>query len=382
MKVHVIDERALSQIRPLEAQAYLRANGWEPGKSLSVWTLRQGKEDFEVVIPSSTAVRDYPLRMSELLRTLAIIERRSESQVLFDLTTTFADVIRIRIANRDVQDGSLPIEANVRVAQCSRDLILAAACSTMQRRAVWYSKKPAPAVDHVKGLRVGQSERGSYVVTVISPVTPSITPRQMSLFDDAPTFQRIVSENLAKSLHFLSEMADEFVAVGGMDLQKLVQRGVSSNLCEAVAGLMSSDDAQGLLNILFRWSPSRPSSSDVPREVTLSAERLKVISEVGRHLKESSPSDDFDLNGFVIRLDRNESDDVGRVTVAGQIDGRPRNVTLSLGDPDYQTAVAAHAATKLVRCSGTLVKIGRSYQLLDPSDLTMVDEESPMPSFL
>ena len=98
--------------------------------------------------------------------------RTSREQVYSDLLTTFADVVRIRIDDPEAKDGTLSIEAHAQIAQKARDLLLAAACSAMEHRAVWHTKKPTQAVEQLRKLHVGQSERGSYIVTVISHSQP------------------------------------------------------------------------------------------------------------------------------------------------------------------------------------------------------------------
>ena len=128
MKVDIRDASAIGSLRPLEVAAYLRAAAWIPQASaptLSVWTKGTGDDQFEAVVPLDRTQRDFALRMGELLRTVAVAEGRSQADVYSDLLTTYADVIRIRIDDPELSDGTVPLEAHAHLAQrcgtcCSR----------------------------------------------------------------------------------------------------------------------------------------------------------------------------------------------------------------------------------------------------------------------
>ena len=213
MNVDIRDVTAINSLRPLEVAAYLRAKAWlqQPSApSASVWTKGAGDDQFEAVVPLNQSHMDFALRMGELLQTVAIAEGRSQADVYSDLLTTYADVIRIRIDDPELSDGTLPIETHAQVAQKVRDLLLAAACSALQRRTVWHKRKPAQAVDQVRRLRVGQTERGSYVITVISHVSPALHPKQNgALFESEPPYERQVTQMLATSLATLDEASEK-----------------------------------------------------------------------------------------------------------------------------------------------------------------------------
>lgn len=147
MNVVIRDKNALAALRPTDVALYLRSRAWESrllvsGHS-SVWSLSAGGEAFEVVLPSSTDLRDYALRLGELLNVLAVVEDRSQEQIYRDLLTASADVLRIRIADPASSDGTLLLEEHVQVAQKARDLVLAAACATTERIRL-YGKNGSP----------------------------------------------------------------------------------------------------------------------------------------------------------------------------------------------------------------------------------------------
>lgn len=374
-KVDIRDVGALATLRPLEVAAYLKAKGWlaQPSAAASsVWTKAIADDEFEVVVPLDQSQRDFALRMGELLHTVAIAEGRSQGDVYSDLLTTYADVIRIRIDDPELSDGTLPIDTHAQAAQKVRDLLLAAACSALQRRAVWHRRKPTQAVDQVRKLRVGQTERGSYIITVISPVSPVLhSPDHGCLFESEPPYDRQVTQMLASSLATLADVSQQAALTQELSsFDESIQKGVSANLCDAVAGLWGDDDRNRNLEFTFSWSPARPVAAHVPSFVKITSERIPIIREASRLMKERSPYEDFELEGAVVKLERTEGQISGRVTVIGSVDGKPHRVLVELSDPQYQTAANAHLRQQPFHCIGTLVRQGRGYVLREPRDAT------------
>ncbi len=204
MNVDIRDARAMRAIRPMDAAMYLRSMGWKqreviPGR-LSTWVCTVKDEELKILLPLDQEIGDYALRMGDLLHVLSAAESRSEWETYADLLTTTSDVLRIRIAGPGSADGTLPIDEHAQIAQRARDLVLAAACAATDHRPVWHTRKPERAMEHVRKVRIGQSERGSYIITVVSRVPPLLhTDPELALGTDPP-FERQVMRTLADAL--------------------------------------------------------------------------------------------------------------------------------------------------------------------------------------
>ena len=92
VKVHITDAEALSAPSPERMRSYLEDRGWECRREETLqrewWELPSQDGAYEVLMPSSKAARDYPQRVSELLRTLSIAENRSELALWHDLVSS------------------------------------------------------------------------------------------------------------------------------------------------------------------------------------------------------------------------------------------------------------------------------------------------------
>jgi hypothetical protein len=230
-------------------------------------------------------------------------------------------------------------------------------------------------MEYVRRVRIGQSEQGSYVVTVLSRVSPLLHAQDGQLFEPEPPYERRVTETLAQSLVALEKAAESAALSQEMKaFDDAVPRGVNANLCDAVVGLWGGDELQRTLAFSFSWSPARPPSSDAVRNVAIAPDRMPVIREAGRLMRERAPLPEFELSGPVVRLDRPEGAPVGRATVVAIVDERHVRVVVELGDPHYHEAVRAHDDRKILRMSGTLLREGRGYVLRNPTDVVVEDE--------
>ena len=94
-RVRITDNEALASSNPGHIRSYLEAHGWQKREQLpsgaGVWGTRVGDGDYEVIAPSSSESLDYTRSVSELLRTLSIVEDRSELDVLYDIEALTPD---------------------------------------------------------------------------------------------------------------------------------------------------------------------------------------------------------------------------------------------------------------------------------------------------
>jgi hypothetical protein len=377
MKATIRDSALLASVRPLELVSYLRSNGWEAHdwvpESYSVWKKRTDAGTFEVMLPLIDRFRDYSFRVSEVLATLETVEHRSQLEIISDLNTANADVVRVSSDHRGAPYESIPIEDAVLLVQRSRDLMLSAACSTIEPRSYYPPRKFAQALDFLHRVRMGQTERGSYVVTIVSPVAPALENGHQVVEDP---YERRVTRKLSSALLGVQRAAERAIATATLDpFREAVQSGVSANLCDAIVGMAGTSGQSRGVAFRFTWSRSRPLRDENPDGVRLTADAMPVIEEAGRVLREEAPIEEFDLQGVVVALERPAGAEVGTVTVLGFVDERTRRIRMELRDPDYTLAVRAHADRTPVLCTGLLVKEGRSYVLARPLDFRLAPVE-------
>ena len=380
MRVAIQDKTALRSLQPLETAAYLRANGWRvatdfPGKG-ALWIFHdESGVEFDVTLPARRELGDYALRMEELLSILAKVEQRSQLDVLRDIQMVSSDVIRVRAPGENTESGTLPFSKAVAFVEHSRDMMLAAACAAVRKRPVYAKRKAQQAMDYLSQIRMGQTEQGSFVLTILSPVAPELRPAQPDLLPKPP-YERQVTTTLMESLAALSRAAGVAAVQEDMEpFRAAVDVGVSANLCDAVVGLSAASPKQGI-EIRVTWSRTRSveSASAIGR-VLLSGDSIPFIEEAARQFRAATPSEDVEIEGAVTRLARDERATEGEVTITGNVEGQIRSVRVMLGEKDYAQAGQAHEARRTVACTGDLVKEGHGYLLRHPRGFMIVREE-------
>ena len=122
--------------------------------------------------------------MAELVGILATKENRSQLEVLSDLQTAGSDVIRVRFRHASSNDGSISLDQGEALVENAREMMLAGACAAVQPKPYYLRRRPEEANRFLRGLRMGQTERGSYVLTVYSPVSPGLHSSQCDFFGE------------------------------------------------------------------------------------------------------------------------------------------------------------------------------------------------------
>lgn len=306
------------------------------------------------------------MRVGEALQALEAVEERSQVEIVNDLQHVSADVIRIRAEG--TPNSTLGIEDGVQFISSIRELILAAACGTVAKRRHFATRKPPEAVEYLRRVELGHTERGSYVAAIVSPVAPRLAPQEAGqLFDgDSDPFERKVTTTLAESLDALSRAAEEAAASSSIEaFEQAVVKGVSSNLCAAVVSLAKVNGDQGL-DVSFSWARTRRQLDDIPGHVFIEGEAVRLIEEAGRLFRESSEVEDCELYGPVVKPERPEGAPMGTVTVISLVDGKPLKIRMDLEPDIYNLALEAHRVSVPVHCVGELSRAGRQYRLENP----------------
>jgi hypothetical protein len=380
MRARITDAETISALSPISVVGYLRARGWTPYSEasgrFSVW-INSIHPDAEVVVPFKRTASDYVSVLSVLLRELENAEGRSQIDIFRDLFNSGFDLVRLAARSAATSDGSIRIGDGIRLFEEAKEIVLAAACATVRPRAVFHSRKPQQAVEYMDRARLGQTEHGSYVLTILSPVAPLLNAySDTDLFPGEP-FEREVVKTLANSLNLAVSAAESSSLQGDFaPFQDAVAGGVSANLCEAIAGLHEMSEANEI-GITFTWSQNRPAPppSTTPSQIVVTRDVVPAIVEAARLFRERDTLQDCVVQGPVVRLERAEGAREGRVTIFATIEDAPRKVTVVLPEDAYEVATRAHAQFQPVKVIGNVRREGRSYALHGPSGFTIAIEE-------
>lgn len=374
MRAIITDVDALRAVSVLSIHAYLRAQGWLKGDDLgNRGVVYAGPSDAEVFAPGSDRLGDYATAVSSVIETIARVEERDETSVYRDLIFSDRDVIRFRAPDAE-DDGSISLLAGVDLVQQSRDALLAAACSAGGPQRYYRSGSNARATEYLRSVKLGQTEHGSFVVNLFSPVPPQLADAsQQALWpglEDEP-FSRQVTLTLARAVDALVDALGE---VGrGADIEAFenaVERGVSSNLCRAIAGLIK--DGNGL-DFSLNWARTRHAPQPRYRRQFSEADS-HILSEAAKVLKERQSFKNEVLEGYVTGLKRDVAPTDGRIRLKTFVEGQPRSVSIELPEDEYRKALEAHDSKLQIEVEGDLEFEGQRYYLRNPRNIKVVEE--------
>lgn len=382
MKALVTDHDVLASLRTLDLVAYLRSTGWKPlsgdaDDPLADWSKETDRGYFELQLPRHPSWPDYAKRIREVLTVLADEERRSQLELIKDIPLVARDIIRVRSVVQARTDGTIPLDDGARISFAARNMMLAAACSTVEARRAWGPRKPQKATTYLDELSLGQTERSSYVLTVLAPVPPSLNV-QGTLFEpaqEAEPFNRRVTRTLGVALTAIRRAAELGVARGDLSaFEAGVEDGISADFCEALS-LVRDCVSVTQFEIRIGWASSRPPVQPPGTFHEFAPDSLEVIREAGRVLRERTPIEDFELEGVVVKVDRPGDELFGDAVILANVEGRARQVHINVGGDAWNTTNQAMADRSILRCRGELLRQGKRYTLQSVRDLRVVQPD-------
>jgi len=124
----VTDPAVLAARTPPDLAMYLRSQQWRLETRNGVaarWTKVVGEDEFEVAQPLDSDLRDYASRVHDVVETLALVERRSELDIIEQMSQV--------------------------------------------------STEPTEVLHYLCGVRIGPSSAGSFVLSMHTPVPPKLS---------------------------------------------------------------------------------------------------------------------------------------------------------------------------------------------------------------
>ncbi len=365
-------------VSPAALSSYARIAGWRRCNSYREHSdIYEGDSLPEIVVPLTQRLGDYASAVAALIKIFAQVAGQDELTVYRALTISDRDVIRIRVAESD--DGSLGLDDGAKLIEGVCDMVLSVACSLYDSRPVYRTGANEKAVDLLRQMRLGQTDQGSFVVTLL---TPTISP-SLSLFKDlddqdlygpnAPLIRQMTGR-LVEALTAVRWAAERASSGDGGVFAKVVAKGVSANLCEALVRIVEPFPK---LDISVSWAGTRPMK--MPPVYRFGRSDASLLREAAHSLRERAPKPDVRLLGFVRILKRSEDDADGTVRLRTEIDGQWRSIAAILEQADYECAVQAHKDRAPVELKGDLERTSKQWRLLNPQlERVLRDDEDEL----
>ena len=371
MTTLIQDRNNLSVVSPAALATYARIQGWTKtdtfGSHSDVYI---GNGLPELLVPRTRNIGDYQRVVAQLVGIFARVADMSEITLYNDLMTTDRDVIRVRV---DGGDSTVDINEGASLISGARDMLLAAACSLNSPRPLYRAGANREAVEFLSQVRLGQTEPGSFVVTLLPPViVPPLQPPLVEGAGDAdPPVARRMTRRLYDALHATKQASERTVSGDNDAFADAVGSGVSANLCEALVQMIEPFPA---LDIRLTWAKTRPLTV-ARRPVQFTRDDVPMLSEASRVFRNREPKPDVQLLCSVQRLQRDDSETDGTVTLRTSIEGTIQSVVAVLSQSDYNKAIDADKGKEPIIAEGDLERAGQRWRLLNPRVVAVITDD-------
>lgn len=368
MKVSILDPEALRAVTPAALYAYARSLGWRKMDEYGAHSDICGGDGLpEILLPRTERLGDYASVVFRLLEIFEEVAGVSQIAVYRDLMTADRDVVRVRAGGAE---SDIPVGQGVSLVSGARDLLLAAACSLKDPQPFYRAGANQQASEFLQKVRLGQTEPGSFVVTLLTPTVAP--PLQQPLDPDWPAedpHERRITRRLVQALDAAREASELAVSGSAAAFSATVEQGVSANLCDAIATLAEPFPA---LDVSVAWARTLPEPT--PREtVKFASSHAPILRAAARNFRDRAPRDGIRLVGFIQRLKRDEGEENGTAHLRTTVSGRPQAVTAVLRPAAYDRAIDAHRKKAAVVVEGDLQRFGQRWHLGRPRIVEVID---------
>ena len=380
MIVLVRDRDALLSVSIANMRAYLTSGGWEDTgmwaeRPIDVFVTEWGGRTWEILVPHDADIGGYAENVANTLEVLAKVEDRSELDVFHDIMNAGADIILARSVN-GAGEKPLSLRRSARLHDSSYKMVASAArAAAADKTQANYRGPPSRDVleylDSVQPLRCHDA---GCALGLRSPLPKGFGAQEDFEEDFRAPLSRRATLKLAEALKSSSDAVAESVKKDDLaPFRNAVPRGVSSNLCDAVAEMAKE---VGGVEIGLSWAALRPPSPSVapnPRFV-FSERSADILSQAAREFRRDEPSMDEYVVAHVVKLEREIKEFDGRATLSWNRENRPVRLRVEFERSAYDIAIKAFQNRVPLTLTGDIYRDGREYELRKPRGVSIPED--------
>lgn len=363
------------KLNPIAVSRYLLETGWE-----EILTKREYLRIFQyidegfyqVIIPYEKNLVDYKQAMYKAINEIAAKENRSLEQVMLYLLNPNTDILKIRLDKKEIESGNITFDDAIKMYENAKKLLAATALDIVHPNRYHQGRIDAAVNEFLLRCRFGQTEIGSYVISVVCPFAEldnNNQYQQLSIFSDEErcqkSFTRKVTKRLMKNISSVKQYIDNN-KIDELVSNQLDDETISANFFEALNGL--NLDAENVsVEFIAEWSPVAKNSDFKYNNVLLTHDYYEPIQNIIQRLKEET-NKFTTIMGRVKKLESSpsvENRTTGKVTIVYLDENyKSKTLTAQLSKSDYDIAIKAHTTGQYVEIMGELIKTGKVLKIL------------------
>lgn len=381
----------ISQIQELAAkvnylafQQYLLHKGWKKVATkrddAAAIVTPDDNPSYDILLPLSRTFADYSLSINQAIKRVAAYENRDEIQLLNDLIAPPSDIVRYRIENESTANGIIPLKAGFDLLESAKKSLLSAASDVLSPN--FYHKRMSykQATQFIDACYLGQSERGSYIASIICPfikLTKEDKPSQLSLFSTEEALTTSITRSVTKKLMTSVTRLKRAIESGDTESIEKAESGniISTNFLESLVEM--NEFTQGsIIEISTTWAPTIPVPDNVPNSVQITNDYIEPIKSLIDKIRPEVIETKGDYVGKISGVEANpdiqsrENGEINFVFINDEEKAITAKVTLSASD--IHVALKAFDEGKNVRITGTLKILSRQ-KIIESSSFQVIE---------
>lgn len=322
-----------------------------------------------IMLPLATDFVDFGQHFQIALSALAMINDWSPPQLEHEILSLHADTFLVGLDQRHGGD-SLPLRQAETTIEAMIKMLRAAAMTTSAPRQRFRGGRLPSAVSAFldNDVRLGHTQRGSFIFTVVTQLGDSAEPESDDTMTHASQraqqFPRRVMETLALGIETARDLAQRRAAV---DLIDPARQGLSAGLVESLINLTEPEGLRSV-DLSFDWAAATTRPTVGRQPVRLSHDLLDELQRIYEQLVQGEdPVRQKTLIGTVVSLSRAEDSlsygEAAAAIISADVDGRRRNVHLTLTGRQHDLAIQAYRLKLPIVVTGDLTFARRAWQL-------------------
>jgi len=363
-------------VTPRAIKNYATSLGWLPVPNVNgaIAVYHHPKEILrQLVVPLDETYDDYGGSVAEAVRKLAEFEDRPALEVLNHLLLPPADVLRFKESGPDTETGTAPLDQVISLLEGTKKMLLSMAHSVLTPRRYHPRLSRTEADQFLESCRMGQTERGSFVVTIACP-----HDFLQGTSGQGESYSRQITQGLLESLSAIDDATDNNTVDDLSDEAKFPL--ISANFLESLL-MLRPEAERASLQVSASWSRalSPPSAGKAKSVLVLRQDCFEAVEYLAPKLRAIPEPRQTSLVGFVDQLRGQQGRDgrmAGEVVVLFiQESGESLRARLDLSADDYQAAGKAHLENNPVFFRGILVRGPRNNRVTDVTGFKIIPEE-------
>ena len=301
--------------------------------------------------------------MYRAVEQIAGSSNKSTEHVLLELLNPLSDIIRFQVKEPSSDVGTINVEDAINLYENAKKLVTFAAMDYQKPSQYHLGRPDSLSQEFVQNCRFGQTEIGSYIVSLVCPFTKLEEGKvvQLNLFgeeaDKSNSITRNVTNKIITSIQKVKETIDDGTFNSMMCPEKdQPPPPVSANFLEALSSI--GIYKQGTeVDVSIKWAPTVKSNTAKVDSVKLTNDYYKPIEAVVQTIK-NKRADEKEFFGRISKLKATPNADKrteGEVTLV-YLDENERKCTAKvlLQKEDYHLATEAHDRGEIVKITGKL----------------------------